>query len=385
MIRSFANHVGAYFAGLRTASGSFAILAAITALSLPAAQAFAQKQVPPAPAAPVPQTAPATPGAPPPQAAPGAPSSQAVPAAPAPSGAPVFPRPDPKNFTAASPTKETVDAFLHATWGYNPNVVWQIQAILKTPIEGVSKVVVFVGDKTGKMKPSALAFFTMPDGKHVIAGDTVIQFGVHPYADYRAQIQQRANGPYRGSASKDLEIVEFADFECPHCKEAEANMDKLAQDFPQAHMVFQFYPLESIHPEAKSAAEYGYCVNKLGGSKAFFQFASAVFDAQQGLVTPDGATLTLNSSAIKAGLDPKKVAACAALPATSADVENSVELAQDLNIFATPTLVVNGREIQPAGMPYDTLKQIVEYQAKLDGVSLEKASAASAPSAVPAK
>ena len=282
---------------------------------------------------------------------------------------------DAKNFTAPTPSKETVDSFLRYKLGFDANRVWEVAAILKTPIEGVSKVVAVIGDKTCKVKPQALAFFTMPDGKHIIINDGVMNFGANPDADERQKIQQRADGPYRGSASKDLEMVEFADFECPHCKEAQANMDKLAADFPQARVVFQFYPLESIHPEAKSAAEYGYCVNKLGGSKAFFQFANAVFDGQQGLLTSDGATLTLNSSVIKAGLDPKKVAACAAEPATSAEIENSVKLAQDLNIFETPMLVVNGREIPPT-IPYASLKQIVEYQAKLDGVPLQSASAA---------
>ena len=56
-------------------------------------------------------------------------------------------------------------------------------------------------------------------------------------------MQQRADGPYRGSADKGLEIVEFADFQCPHCKEAQANMDKLAVDFPKARIVFQACPL----------------------------------------------------------------------------------------------------------------------------------------------
>jgi protein-disulfide isomerase len=373
LIRSFAKCAGARLAGLGTAPGTFAIITAIAALSLPAAQSFAQQQVPPAPAVTAPQNAPA----------PTTPASQAVPPAPAPAAAPTFPKPDPKNFTAASPTKETVDAFLHASWGYDANRVWQVQGILKTPVEGVSKVVIFVGDKTGKLKPSALSFFTMPDGKHIVAGDQVLDFGANPFADYRAKAEQRANGPSRGSDSKTFEMVEFADFECPHCKEAQANMDKLAADFPQAHIVFQFYPLESIHPEAKNAADYGYCVNKLGGSKAFFQFATAVFDGQQGLASADGATLTLNSSAIKAGVDPKKVAACASLPATGADIEDSVKLAQDLNIFETPMLLVNGRAIPPT-IPYDTLKQIIAYQAKLDGVPLENASDAPAPSA-PAK
>ena len=205
-------------------------------------------------------------------------------------------------------------------------------------------------------------------GKHIIAGEEIIPFGDHPYADYRSQVQQGADGPYRGSASKDLELVEFADFQCPHCKEAQANMDKLATDFPKARIVFQNYPLARIHPQAVKAAAYGVCVTKLGGSSAFFQYASAVFDGQDGLASADGAALTLNSAVTKAGLDPAKVAACAATPQTSTQVDASVKLAQDLNINQTPTLVINGRQVPIGGVPYETLKQIVAYQAKLDGV-----------------
>ncbi len=324
----------------------FAGAAALAFLSFPALAA-AQQQVPPAPA------------------------PAAAPAAPVPTlQAPEFPKPDPANFTAASPTKDEVDSFLQASWGYDANRVWEVEGILKTPVEGVSKVVIYVGDKTGKQKPAGMGFYVMPDGKHIIAGDEIIPFGANPYADYRAQLEHQADGPYRGSAAKDLEIVEFADFQCPHCKEAQANMDKLAVDYPKARIVFQNYPLARIHPQAVTAAEYGVCVAKQGGSSAFFNFASAVFDGQEGLATPDGTTLTLNSAVTKAGLDPAKVAACAKEPATGASVEASVKLAQDLNVVQTPTLMINGRQV-PANAPYDTLKQVIDYQAKMDGVALQ--------------
>jgi protein-disulfide isomerase len=301
-------------------------------------------------------------------AAPPQDSSQA-PSAPAPAAAPTFPKPDPANFTAAAPTKDTINAFLQTSWGYDTTRVWQIQAILKTPVEGISKVVVLIGDKSGKQKTAALQFFALQDGKHIIAGDEVLPFGDHPYAGYRAELQQSADGPYRGSASKDLELVEFADFQCPHCKEAQANMDKLATDFPKARIVFQNYPLAQIHPAAVKAATYGVCVTKLGGSNAFFLFASTVFDGQEGLASADGAALTLNSAVTKAGLDPAKVSVCASTPETGAQVEASVKLAQALNINQTPTLMVNGRQVPMGGLPYETIKQIVEYQAKLDGVA----------------
>ncbi|MGA7343822.1 MAG: thioredoxin domain-containing protein [Terracidiphilus sp.] len=325
--------------------------AALMAFSLSAFQAMAQTQVPPAPAQ--------TPATPTPE-----------PAAPAPAGPPVFPKPDPANFTAAAPTKELVNAFLETNWGYDENRMWQVQAILKTPVDGLSKVIIFIGDKTGKEKPQAMEFFVLPDGKHIISGDEVIPFGEHPFADHRAQLQQRADGPYRGSASKNLEMVEFADFECPHCKEAQANMDKLAVDFPSARIVFQNDPLASIHPQAVNAAQFGVCVDKLGGSNAFFTFAAAVFDGQEGLSTADGATLTLNSAATKAGLDPAKVSACAATPEVKAKVDASVKLASDLGVLSVPTLMVNGRAI-PANAPYETLKKVIAYQAKLDGVTAQ--------------
>jgi protein-disulfide isomerase len=329
-------------------SARFASVVSLAAFSLSFHGAFAQQNVPAAPD----------------QAQPGT-----APSAPAPAGPPVFPKANPENFNAPSPTKETINAFLQTSWGYDESRMWQVQAILKTPVEGLSKVVILVGDKTGKQKPSAIQFFALADGKHIIAGEEVLPFGDHPYTDSRAVLQQRADGPYRGSALKDLELVEFADFQCPHCKDAQANMEKLAVDFPKARIVFENYPLTRLHPAAEKAADYGVCVAKAGGSDAFFQFASAVFDGQDGLATTDGATLTLNSAVTKAGQDPAKIATCAATPQTVASVQASVKLAQDLNIEQTPTLVVNGRQMPIGGVPYETIKQIIEYQEKLDGIT----------------
>jgi protein-disulfide isomerase len=291
----------------------------------------------------------------------------APPTAPKPT-APTFPKPDPAEFTATTPSKETVEAFMQANLGFDANNMWQVQAIQKTQIPDINRVVVFVGDRTGKQQPYRFAFLTAPDGKHIIVGDRIVPFGDHPFSEFRSMLQQRANGPYKGSADKNLELVEFADFQCPHCKAAQANMEKLATDFPNARIVFENDPIESIHPESLKASEYGICVAKLAGNTQFFQFAAAVFEAQDGLASADGATLTLNSAVTKAGLDPAKVDACASTPETKAAVDASLQLAKDLDVTAVPTLVVNGREI-PANAPYETLKEIVEFQEKLDGIS----------------
>jgi protein-disulfide isomerase len=285
--------------------------------------------------------------------------------APDPNAGPSFPKPDPAEFSADSPTKEQITAFLQASWGYDTNRVYQIQRIAKTTVPGINSVIVLVGEK-GNKQTGALQFFALPDGKHIITGGEILPFGEHPYAENRATLIQRANGPSKGAASKNLEFVEFADFQCPHCKDAQATMDKLAADFPDAHIVYQSFPLTKIHPEAFRSAAYGVCVAKLGGNSAFFQYAAAVYEGQAGLATAEGATLTLNSAVTKSGQAPDKIEACSKTAETKAAVEADVKLAEDLNVNQTPSLAINGRLIPLGGINYDTLKQMIAYHVKND-------------------
>lgn len=276
-----------------------------------------------------------------------------------------FPPIDRKNFTAQSPTPQRVDAFLKELWGYDPNRVWQVASIQSTSAPNVSRVTILVGEQGVSHTPASTIFFVTPDGKHAIAGPDVIAFGAHPFAEVQEQLAQQANGPYRGSASKRLMLVEFADLECPHCKEAAKSMEQLAQDFPNARIVFENFPLTSVHPAAEKAAEYGVCVAQQKGNAAFFKYVQAVYDDQAALVnTPDQ---VLSSAATKAGADAASVATCAAAPAAKAAVDASVKLGTAIGVNQTPLLFVNGRSIPVAGLPYNTLKQIVSFSAQMAG------------------
>ncbi|HTH53021.1 MAG TPA: thioredoxin domain-containing protein, partial [Edaphobacter sp.] len=184
-----------------------------------------------------------------------------------------FPPVNAKYFTASTPTVATVDAFLKSLWGYDPDRIWRVEAIQATKAPGVSKVVVFVGDKKPNSKVASTVFFVTPDGKHAIADASgVISFGATPFADNRKLLQDHADGPYHGAAGKDFMLVEFADLQCPHCKEAQPTMDRLVKDFPNARVVFQNFPLVQIHPYAFKAATYGYCVAQQKND-AFFTYA----------------------------------------------------------------------------------------------------------------
>jgi len=349
------------------------VLAVASAAWIPAA--LAQNGPPAAP----------TPQAPPARQAPAA-SSAPAPSAPAETAAP-FPPVDPANFTATSPTKQTVEDFLKAYWGYDSSRVWQVQAILPTPAPGVSHVIVLVkgngaGNGAGAKEQTAqLAFFTLPDGKFLIA-DSILPFGPKPFQAYRDILQAGATGPSQGGASKALEIVEFSDFECPHCKEAQPTIAKLLADYPSAHFVFQDFPLTQIHNEAFKASTHGYCVAKAGGNEAFFKFSDALFENQAGL-TAATADATLKDAETKAGQDPVKIAACAATPAAKDAINASLALGAKVGVNSTPTIFINGRGLPAVGIPYPMLQKIIEFQAQLDGVPLPPAPPAPAPKPAP--
>lgn len=295
---------------------------------------------------------------------------QEVPSAPSATAAqapqPVqFPPVNPANFTSDTPSKETVESFLKESWGYDANRIWQVAAIQKTPAEGIVKVVVYVAEKqSAKPEIANLTFFVTPDGKHLIAND-VLPFGAHPYAEYRELLKARATGPSLGATDKQFQLVEFADFQCPHCKDAQQTAAKLQQDFPQARYVYENFPLVTIHSEAYKAAAYGACVAKESGNDAFFKFSDAIFAAQENL-TPTGSDTALADAVTKAGLTPAKVATCANSSEGKSTVDASLQLGKDLNVDQTPMLFINGRAIPMNAVPYEQLKQIVAYQFSLD-------------------
>lgn len=289
-------------------------------------------------------------------------AQQTAPAAPAAAPADPFPPANPKFFDAASPTAAEVDAFLKVIWGWDANRSWRVEAVQKTQAPGVSKITVFVADKSQGNKVDPVRFFTTPDGKFAIA-DSVFAFGVHPFDATAKLLAQQANGPAEGSASKGLLLVEFSDLQCPHCKEAAPVMDNLLHDFPDARIVYQNYPLVEIHPFAYKAATYGDCVAAAKGDAAFFTYMHDVFEHQESL-TPELAQTTLDNAVTKAGGSPASVAACSTSAATKAKVDAEIKLAEQVGVDQTPMLAVNGHLMPLGGLPYETLKQIVAWDAR---------------------
>ncbi len=280
-----------------------------------------------------------------------------------------FPPVDPRNFTAESPTVATVDAYLHAVLGYDAGRIWRVEGIQKTASPGVTRITAAISERGPNAKVLTAQFYVMPDGKHLIADGTgLTDFGPNPYAQANALLKMKADGPAHGPASKDLLLVEFSDLQCPHCKDAQPVMARLAADFPTARIVYQSFPLADIHPFAFQAAAYGACI-AARSNDAYFTYAQAVYDTQ-GALTAESGLQTLAAAVTKAGQDPTAIANCAATPAIKAQVTASEDLGRDVGVNQTPMLAINGRLVPLTSLPYETLVQVIIFQAAIDGVTV---------------
>ena len=87
-----------------------------------------------------------------------------------------------------------------------------------------------------------------------------------------------------GNPSAPVVIVEFADFQCPYCSLIYPNLKKIVADSNgQVAWVYRNFPLESIHPEARPAAEAAECIAGALGNSAFWKFMDDDFANQQSL------------------------------------------------------------------------------------------------------
>jgi protein-disulfide isomerase len=252
------------------------------------------------------------------------------------------------------PSQAQVEAALRRTLGYDPGLTWQILDIRPSEFPDLAEVLVSLN------KQPAVHIYWSQRTQAAVVGN-LLPFGPDPFAAARTKLQA-ADGPSRGAQPPVIQIVDFSDLECPHCKAAQPILEKLVADFPQARLVFQQFPLPaSLHPWAMKAAQYADCVGRMQ-EDAFWKYVDTIFENQGGiaLATADD---QLQGFATTAGLDAQKVASCAATPETEARVKKSLDLGQSLDVNETPTVFINGRRVQGiASIPYEQLKVLVQFE-----------------------
>jgi protein-disulfide isomerase len=145
-----------------------------------------------------------------------------------------------------------------------------------------------------------------------------------------------SEAPMEGNAAAKVTLVEFADYECPHCKRLQPVLRQIVEEFPKdVRIYFKNYPLPQ-HTNARLAAEAAVAAHKQG---KFWSFQDKMWDKQDELSPAEIETLAKES-----GLDMKKFRADLDSPAVKDRVQKDRTDGQALGLQATPTIYIDGRE-----------------------------------------
>jgi Na+/H+ antiporter NhaA len=138
----------------------------------------------------------------------------------------------------------------------------------------------------------------------------------------------------RGPEHSLITLIEFGDFECPYCGEAEAAVRELLTD-SELRYIWRHLPLTDVHPNAQLAAEATEAAGKQG---AFWAMHDLLLSRQDRLGLED-----LIEYAGELGLDVEQFRADLAEHAYAARVAQDVESADLSGASGTPTFFINGQ------------------------------------------
>jgi len=256
----------------------------------------------------------------------------------------------------ASPSQvqKTIEAYIRHLYAFGPDIHVTVGAPTDTPVEGIQQVQIDV--LTGEDKQAA-TFFVSKDGKYLFRGE-ISDLSKDPLAENIARMDLK-NAPVMGDANAPVTLVEYADFECPMCRSLHDVVRGMLPKYAgKIRLVFKDFPIDQIHPWARTAAIAGRCAY-LQDPKAFWKMYDLIYDNQE-IISAADAWGKMTEYAERSGLSADSFKACMAGPEAGAAVDASKANGQLLEVGSTPTVFVNGRRIV-GGDPH-LLEQYIEYE-----------------------
>lgn len=149
-----------------------------------------------------------------------------------------------------------------------------------------------------------------------------------------------------------VELVEFADYECPYCQKVAADVKKLAADYSnKVVFVYKDFPLP-MHTRAEKAAEATRCAGK---QNKFWEFHDEIFRSKEldvDQLKAQARALKLNTADFDKCLDSGEEAAA---------VERDRKEGEKIGISGTPSFFINGHYLSGA-LDYAALREVVDQQ-----------------------
>ncbi|MEP7144350.1 MAG: thioredoxin domain-containing protein [Ferruginibacter sp.] len=156
-----------------------------------------------------------------------------------------------------------------------------------------------------------------------------------------------------GENNTGVVLVEFGDYQCPHCGHAYPLLKKLMQEmYQEMTFVFRNFPLNEVHPFATMAA---LAAEAAGAQGKFWEMHDLIFENQRNLSND----IFLDFSAALQ-LDEKKFMNSWKSKDALAKVERDFESGVRSGVNGTPTFFINGAILSTYDGSYESLKNAVK-------------------------
>jgi protein-disulfide isomerase len=156
----------------------------------------------------------------------------------------------------------------------------------------------------------------------------------------------------QGPANAAVTLLEYGDYECPHCGQAFPIIKQLQKTMGnRLRIAFRHFPQNSVHPHASVAAQ---AAEAAGAQGKFWAMHDMLFEHQDEL-----AEIDFMQYALRIGLEPYKFEADLSSERFARKVEQDHEEGLKGGVKRTPTLFINGRHY--AGpLEYEALRAAIE-------------------------
>lgn len=202
-------------------------------------------------------------------------------------------------------------------------------------------------------------FYISKDGQKIIRGN-IFDIAQNPFKEDLDKLKTEFQ-PSIGTPGAPVVLVEFSDFECPYCRQqAKTLRAELLKAYPkEVRLYYLDFPLETLHPWAKSAAMMGRCIFHQNAS-AFWDYHDWIFENQEQM-TPENLKDKVVDFAKGKGVDADQLSKCIDSGATEEEVNKTRAEGKLLDINSTPTMFVNGRRMVGT-VQWDDLKRVIDYE-----------------------
>lgn len=255
--------------------------------------------------------------------------------------------------TTASSQAQKVEAFLRYYFALGPEVELTVGTPTELGTSGLLEVPIAVKSKEGS---DNLKMYLTKDGRYLLRGD-ISDLTTDPLAENIAKIQT-ANAPVLGDPNAPITLVLYSDFECPGCRSFHDAIRGLLPNYPQVKLIFKDFPIDAIHPWARTAALAGRCAYQQN-PKAFWKIYDLLYDNQD-LISAASVWDKMLDLAARAGLNIDTFKSCMVSPQAAADIDASLANGQLLEVRVTPTAFINGRRI--SGADAHTVQQYIDFE-----------------------